>query len=194
MCTNYAVSVGIANIRRDAASSSELVTQALLNTPAVADEISGAWTHVTLSDYAGWIHSDELAEPTVKGFCKISEHCATPLNLVAVVTATHIPLYVDAMGDEKLDMIYLSTLLPLLDTTHQKRLQVALPGTCAAWVARSAVSIRRRETAYLQEGVGAVTGYARAFLGRPYLWGGTSWEGIDCSGLVQLCYRMGGYI
>ena len=36
--------------------------------------------------------------------------------------------------------------------------------------------------------------YARAFLDVPYLWGGTSWRGIDCSGLVQLCYRMGGYI
>ena len=33
---------------------------------------------------------------------------------------------------------------------------------------------------------------ARAFLGTPYLWGGTSGDGIDCSGFVQQVYRLNG--
>ncbi len=33
---------------------------------------------------------------------------------------------------------------------------------------------------------------ARAFLGTPYLWGGTSGQGIDCSGFVQQVYRLNG--
>jgi gamma-D-glutamyl-L-lysine dipeptidyl-peptidase len=193
MAATFAVSVGVADIRREPDPSAELVTQALMNMPAVAGEVSGAWTHVTLPDYSGWIHSDELAEPVVKGFCKIGERCATPLDLVTVVRETHAPLYVDATGNEELDTLYLSTTLPLLDTTRPQRLQVALPGECAGWIARQAVSIRRRENAYQRAEAAVVTEHARAFLGVPYLWGGTCWEGIDCSGLVQVCYRMGGY-
>jgi cell wall-associated NlpC family hydrolase len=192
MAATFAVSVGVADIRREPDPSAELVTQALMNMPAVAGEISNAWTYVTLPDYSGWMHSDELAEPVMKGFCKIGEHCATPLDLVAVVRETHAPLYVDAIGNEELDTLYLSTTLPLLDTTRPDRLQVALPGACAGWIARQAVSIRRREGVRAE--IAVVTEHARAFLGVPYLWGGTCWEGIDCSGFVQVCYRMGGYV
>jgi cell wall-associated NlpC family hydrolase len=191
---SYVVSVGIADVRRDPDSASELVTQALMNVSALAEKISGAWTRAILSDYVGWIRSDELAEPIVKGFCKVGESCGTPLDLVAVVTEIHTPLYNHADGNEQLDTTYLSTTLPLLDTTHPQRVQVALPGESAAWVAREDVDIRQMKDRYPLQPISTVTSYARAFQDVPYLWGGTSREGIDCSAFVQLCYRMAGHM
>ena len=38
-----------------------------------------------------------------------------------------------------------------------------------------------------------VVAYASQFQGVPYVWGGTSPSGFDCSGLVQYCYRQFGY-
>src|SRR5450759_2475686 len=37
-----------------------------------------------------------------------------------------------------------------------------------------------------------VVGVALKFIGVPYVWGGTSPSGFDCSGLVQYCYRQVG--
>ncbi len=35
----------------------------------------------------------------------------------------------------------------------------------------------------------AIVNYAEKFLGKPYVWGGTSPSGFDCSGLVQYVYK-----
>jgi cell wall-associated NlpC family hydrolase len=40
--------------------------------------------------------------------------------------------------------------------------------------------------------VGGAINFAKSLLGTPYVWGGTSSKGVDCSGLVQLAYaKMG---
>jgi gamma-D-glutamyl-L-lysine dipeptidyl-peptidase len=192
--TRYVISAAIADVRSHPDPTSELVTQALMNTLAEAGESIGDWTFVTLPDYKGWVRSDELEEPIVKGFCKVGECCGTPLHFVAVVRTTRTPFYNDHKSDRILGYAYLSTMLPLLDLTKASRVEIALPGERSAWLSRSAIEINRQETAFPRSSVATITNYARSFLGVPYLWGGTSLEGIDCSGFTQLCYRMGGYV
>jgi gamma-D-glutamyl-L-lysine dipeptidyl-peptidase len=192
--TTYVISAAIADVRSRPDPTSELVTQALMNTPAEPGENIGEWTFVTLSDYEGWVRNDELEEPIVKGFCKVGESCGTALHFVAMINTTRTPLYSDTNCDHILGHAYLSTVLPLLDITELRCVEVALPGERTAWISRAAVEICRQETTFPRSPVAAITNHARSFLGVPYLWGGTSCEGIDCSGLVQLCYRMGGYV
>ncbi len=192
--TRFVISAAIADVRADPDPTSELVTQALMNTPAEPGENRGDWTFVTLSDYEGWVRNDELEEPIVKGFCKVGECCGTPLHFVAVISTTRTPLYYDTKSDQIFGYTYLSTMLPLLDITEANRVQVALPGERTAWLSRAAVEICRQEAALPRSCIAAITNHAYSFLGVPYLWGGTSYEGIDCSGFVQLCYRMGGYV
>jgi hypothetical protein len=192
--TRFVISAALADVRAEPDPASELVTQALMNTPAATGESSGDWTFVTLPDYEGWVRNHELEEPIVKGFCKVGECCGTPLHFVAVVRAVRVPLYSDEKSDSISGYAYLSTMLPLLDLTGIARVEVALPGERSAWLSRAAIEIGRQETAFPRTSVEYITAYARSFLGVPYLWGGTSCEGIDCSGFVQLCYRIGGYV
>jgi peptidoglycan DL-endopeptidase CwlO len=41
-------------------------------------------------------------------------------------------------------------------------------------------------------GADAAIAYARAQLGKPYVWGGTGPDGFDCSGLVMMAYQSAG--
>jgi cell wall-associated NlpC family hydrolase len=191
--TDFVVATGVADVRHEPDDASERVTQALMNMPVYAGEARGEWVPAKLVDYSGWMRLADLASPIQKGFCKIGEHCATPLPLIAVLTTTHALLYEEAEGEQSFGQVYLSTWLPVLDTTHPARVQVAVPGERSAWLQRDSIELRQRREPYPRQGIETITDYARQFLGRPYLWGGTSWAGIDCSGLVQLCYRMGGY-
>jgi cell wall-associated NlpC family hydrolase len=193
---NFIVASSIADIHRDPDPSSELVTQALMNTPVIVGEISGDWTYVTLPDYSGWMATKEIETPIVRGYCEGEGTCGVTLPYSVVVTKPYAKLYqhLYAENDEILAEVYLSTALPYIDLAHPQRLRVALPRDAEGWLAREDVEVRSNTELFPQQEISVVISYAKAFLGVPYLWGGTSWRGIDCSGLVQLCYRMGGYI
>lgn len=180
-----AVAVGLADVRREPDEDAELVTQARLGMAARAVALGDGWMRVRLPDYEGWMRATDLESP------------ARGANTVAVVRALWSPLYADERGDERVDEACVSTVLPLASESSRgagERVEVRLPGGRAAWLARSDVVIRPRNDPFPAAEPSVAVEVGRSLLGVPYLWGGTSPRGVDCSGLVQLGYRVAGCV
>ncbi len=183
---SLAIAVSVADVRREPGAAAELVTQALIGAQAIPlEEAPGGWTRIRLVDYTGWTRTESLAAP------------ARSTARMAVVTATQAPLYATARGMAIVGEVFATSVLPITSAGQRAtsgRVRVALPGKRVAWIEADSVDERPSDEPFPLRGAESAVALARRLLGTPYLWGGITAKGVDCSGLAQLACREGGDI
>lgn len=127
----------------------------------VIDERAG-WSFVRaeMDGYCGWVRTQALGPDLV------------PTHRV-VALASHLYTRPDLKSPERF-ALPMNSILGLGEIKND-----FAQTSCGHWIPKSHV----RPLADTAVDPVAV---ARKFLGVPYLWGGNSWQGIDCSGLVQI--------
>lgn len=181
-----AIAVPVADVRREPGATSEQVTQALLGAPArVLETAANGWARVRLADYEGWVEERALgAAPRA---------CET----VAVIATPRAPLYAHATGSARIGEVFATSVLPVILAGQRSvagRAPVWLPGSRRGWLDSADITERAADDPFPMRGTEMALALARALMGTPYLWGGVSALGIDCSGLSQLACRAGGVI
>jgi hypothetical protein len=161
--TLYEINDPVAPMRRTPESDAPLDTEALMGERVTVYEMTDegwAWGQLENDDYVGWLPASALVPPALTRSHKVS----------AVRTL--------AFPGPSIKLPPLHG-LPFGARLELDRIEGALAFTSAGYVPfRHLVPVADKGSDF--------AGVAERFLGSPYLWGGKTSLGIDCSGLVQV--------
>jgi cell wall-associated NlpC family hydrolase len=178
------VKVPVTDLRAAPDFKSERLSQALLGTPVEIREVRKEYAKIALRDgYIGWSRIDHVTQVAF-GLWRV--YVAAPK---AQVKTEMVVVSEDASESAEPLRVFFGTELVI---SSEKRYTVfSIPNGPKARISKEHLVFRdKRKNA-------GVTGKkliatARRFLGVPYLWGGITPLGFDCSGLVQSVYRFHG--
>jgi cell wall-associated NlpC family hydrolase len=160
----------IAPLRRLPASDAEQMTQALRGERVTIYDRNGegwAWGQLFSDGYVGWLPESALGKPA-----------ATPTHKVTALTTLVFP------GPS-------IKLPPLTALPMGARVSIAREDATFA-VTADGQHLPRQHLGLLDACTPDFVAVAERFAGAPYLWGGKTAFGIDCSGLVQVALTSAG--
>ena len=185
------VSLSAGYLRAEPDYESALETQILMGTPVAVVDSSSYWRKVVAPDYTAWINVLGLA-PLPEGYVAAPKYiCTAEYSHVFAEPSAQAARLSDLVLGDLVRIAHGPKGMPL----RQKGfLGVLLPSGAAGWVPRADLAEFSAWTASRVPSRENVVATALRFTGIPYLWGGNSVKGFDCSGLVKLSFFLNGVV
>ncbi|WP_242927857.1 C40 family peptidase [Pontibacter vulgaris] len=183
------VSISVANIRSQPKHAAELATQATMGTPLHVLKKDGGWYLVQTPDqYIAWVDAGGITLMDEARFEKWKQ----PKKLLYTHPYGFAYATTDAQGATISDMVYGDVLL--LKGQVKGFYHVELPDGRSGYVQANEAVNYKDWAASRQPTTDNLVLTSKRMLGVPYLWGGTSFKGVDCSGFTKTVYFMNGLV
>lgn len=184
------INVAVANLRSNPGHSQELATQALLGTPVQILDKQKGWCLVRTPDrYIAWLEPGALVAATPQEARDWMEadnriYIGQPGEIMTAPGAGTIISTIVSGGILNLDT----------EQQHPVFSMVRLPDGTRGWLPKE--DLQEPTEWWNAETVASaeLLPTAAQLSGRPYLWGGTSPNGMDCSGFTKMSYYLNGYV
>lgn len=190
------VNLSEVQLREDPKYTAELGTQALMGTVVEIVESSSYWRKVITSEpYTAWCTQMglvEMSESELASYLKAPKCICTAMHS----TIREKPNY----NSQQISDLSMGGILRVVYSEDNKVvqengwLQVMLPDGRKGWVpgkdTENFTEMKNGGSPTAEE----IIETAERFIGIPYLWGGTSSKGVDCSGLTRMVWFMNGVL
>jgi cell wall-associated NlpC family hydrolase len=191
------VVVPVANLYSGPSEKNDVVSQAIYGSNVQLVVARGEWSRIETADhYKGWVPSRHIRTIlTGDGYATsgpVVQVQALFANIYSEPNVTRHKPVITVPYEARLEVVSQdgdSAAKPATAASKKVEgwLQVRLPGKTTAWIQSSDVSAEMKLLS-IPESIEL----AKRFLGIPYLWGGTSSFGFDCSGFTQMIMRSRG--
>ncbi|MFZ4262379.1 NlpC/P60 family protein [Sphingobacterium sp. HJSM2_6] len=183
------VNLSVANFRTQPGNASEMATQALLGTQVdLLQKANGEYRARTPEGYISWVPASAVTAMNK------AELLAWNKQKKLIYTQEFGKSYsqADLKSIRVTDLVY-GNILSLIGE-ESGYFQVQYPDKRMAYIPKSeAISFDVWLTSRSLTPENVVAS-AKTMMGLPYLWGGTSVKGVDCSGFTKTSYFMNGYV
>lgn len=183
----------VTDLRRQPRSLAERVSQGLLGETARILDEAGDWSLVRLEHdgYVGWVHTVALHRCTLQEAQSYQAACRWR------VAADLLPAWGQPQPGPAQPASRLTGKLPFgvlvsVEQEQDNQAAVRLPDGRLWWVARAGLLPLGNCPCPDPQGIAQTLALIQRFIGVPYLWGGRSPFGYDCSGLAGIFYAFMG--
>lgn len=184
------VPISVANLRSAPKHSAELATQAIMGTPLrIYKQEDGWWLVQTPDQYLAWVDNGGVQPLTETEF----DQWKRADKLIYTKTLGHVYPFPESNEEQPVSDMVAGGILKKLGE-EKGFYAVEFPDGRTGYVAKNEAMPYTQWLQGLPHTETHLVATAMRLMGVPYLWGGTSTKGVDCSGFTKTVYFLNGTI
>ncbi len=183
------VKISVANLRDEPKHSAQLVTQATLGMPLKVYKKEGSWYYIQTPDgYLAWVDYGGIANKTNEEFSEWK----SAKKLIYLKPFGNSYKEPDTGSQSVADLVA-GDILELL-SEEKAFYKAKYPDGREAFIAKAEAQPYKEWLSSLDMEKEDLVETSKKLMGLPYLWGGTSPKGVDCSGFTKTVYFLNGMV